>query len=501
MAKQETVRYDKYGLFANGIQLERVTDVSISADFSQENTYQLSDSSIVQKITQTPEVSITVDTNFIGSVDNMRILANKAIDVNSLSTADIRSGSDIRYCETGNGDETYLRYDRIKNSSVNGANNTTDVDHLDILNAYVDLTMPIGEGTTSIGRTLHIHRAALTGYSHSLDVNGYATESYTLSASNRYWFASAWRGVRPYLLSDSEIVATAAAASGANTQQFVVHSVAAFSHSADCVGIFVGVEEAWADDSDFTFYANASSDGETMARYQIANDDVASDTWANPFVSSPTDASRSQCILMLRPFTSTVSQTYAGSTAANPGFEINSTSGSIGALSRYQAEIYVYNTQKDPADGAVGGATSEGRLLRVQSFNVDVSPESESKYQIGDKEAFSVFRQTPVNVTGTFSLLASDLEAQGILSGTEMGADTYYSTEKITASDLNSYNNFEVWYYKEEAKTTKLCTLRVTGFTVSNETINVSVGGEGAEEFSFEADNFYLIPTGENPNI
>ena len=66
--------------------------------------------------------------------------------------------------------------------------------------------------------------------------------------------------------------------------------------------------------------------------------------------------------------------------------------------------------------------------------------------------------------------------------------------------DLNAYNNIAIRFYQEEAKSTLLSTLVVTGFKVSNETVNTSVGGEGAEEFSFTADNMTFTGTGVDPS-
>jgi len=490
MSKQETLRYDGYGLFVNGVQCERITSVSMAADYGTEDVLQLSDSSIVQKVDQTPDVSITVEANFIGGVDNLKSMSNQMLTL-TRTTAQIATNADNRYSNVGNGDTAYRRYDRIRTASANEGSIT----HLDILNSYCDLTIPMRDGTTSIGRTLHIHRAALTGWSMSLDVNGNATESFNLNASNRYWFLNNWKAVRPYVLSNKEIVATVAATgTNPNSQRFWVHSVAAF-HSASCVAIFAGVNKALRTNTNFTFVdGNVGTTDPNFAVYAIQNDDVSSDTWANPFVSSPSGSSRDDVILMLKPVF--LSQTYAGSSAANPGFELNSTAGSLGAMARQYADVYVYNTNRT---GTIT-STAEGRLLRCQSVTVDVSPETEPKYQIGDKEAYSTFRKTPVNVTGTFSVLSSDLELQGILMSTGAGADDSSGPDVMTIDDLNAYNNMAIRFYQEEAKSTLLSTLVVTGFKVSNETVNTSVGGEGAEEFSFTADNMTFTGTGVDPS-
>lgn len=480
MAKQETVRYDKYGLFIDGIQAERITSVSVSGDFGTENVLQLSDSGIVQKVAQSPEVSITVEANFIGSTDNLRLFTDRVLDYATVSaTCDPRNQS-IKGWNT---------YDRISAASSNAADR--DVDELDMLDSYVDITIPIGDGATSIGRTAHFHRFGLTGYSISLDVAGNATESFTLSGSNRYWYASHWRGVRCHALSDGEIITPRTTTASGTFSVDMRFNSAAVPIGASVIGFFYGNHTAFTNNvADWKFVKTttvlAAPEAVHRNKWSVINLDVtdANTDWANPFVATPTGSREKAYVLWYHVDSS---QTYAGGSTGNWGIEITHTSGTLGAVARQYAEIYLWNS--------VGGVSSEGdKFLRIQSFNIDVSPESENKYQIGEKEAYSIFRKTPVPVTGSFSVLASDLEPTYMLSGhTDIPS-------QLTTDDFNAYNQMRVKFYEDEARTTVLSSVMVRNITISNESYSISVGGEGAEEFSFETDNFRFLGTGENPN-
>lgn len=488
MAKQDYIRYDGYGLFVDGIQAERITSVSINLDKGTEDILQLSDSGIVQKISQTPDVSITVEANFTGGTDLLRLMTEKVINLAHVANGYELNSGDARY-DTSDG---YLRFDRIKADSANPAYGWPT--HTDMLNSYVEITVPIRDGDTGIGRTLHIHRAALTGYSVSLDVNGNATESFNLSASNRHWFLNAWKDVRPHILVDDEIEDTAAAdGSDPNSQQFNI--AMAGSHSADgheLIGLFVGRNTAFSNNTDDWTFHDIDVINVGQNQWTVSNKDVSdpNTNWANPFIDDQNDPNRPKVVAMIIP---TGGQTYAGSDPGNWGFELTHSAGSLGAAARQYADVYFWNSQKT----GMTTSTAEGRLLRLQSFNIDVSPETEDKLQIGDKEAFAVFRKTPVNVTGSLSLLASDLEFQAIAASTSGGAA---GPNMMTIDMMNSYNNLLVNFYQDEQKTVLLSKVAVYNVTISNESDSISVGGEGAEEFSFEADNFIFTGTGVNPS-
>jgi hypothetical protein len=480
MSKPETIRYDKYGVFIDGIQMERITGITLSGDFGTENILQLADSGIVQKISQSPEISLSIESNFIGSTDNLRLVTDRVINYSTCSsTADCRKQR-IKGWQT---------YDRISAASANSS--YKDVDQLDMLNSYVDITIPIGYGSTSLGKTLHLHRFGLTGYSLTQDVGGNATESFTLTGANRYWFSSVWRGVRCYPLRNGEISTKTSTVSGGLTQDFVFMSSAIFK-GATVIGFFYGVHTAFVNNSDdWTFLKTSTAivlpagrTGRTKWRLKNISVSDPNSSWANPFVSSPHSPTREKAYILWRHAAS--SQTYAGGSTGNWGFELTHSAGTLGAVARQYTELYLWNS----AD-----ATGVGnKFLRVQGFTLNVSPESENKYQLGEKEAYSIFRKTPVAVTGTFSVLASDLEPTYLLSG------YHQEPNMLTSDDFNAYNHMKVKFYQDESRTIALSSVMVRNFTVSNESYSISVGGEGAEEFNFEADNFQFKGTGQNPN-
>jgi hypothetical protein len=119
MSKQNYIRADGYGLFVDGVQAERITSVNLALDKGTEDITQLSDSGIVQKISQTPDVSITVESNFIGNTDLLRMMTDKLINYSHVADGYELNTGDPRYYTAGNGTINYTRFDRINPSSAN----------------------------------------------------------------------------------------------------------------------------------------------------------------------------------------------------------------------------------------------------------------------------------------------------------------------------------------------------------------------------------------------
>jgi hypothetical protein len=379
----------------------------------------------------------------------------------------------------------------IKNASSNAS--WKSITEQDMLNGYCSILATLSEEGTAAARTMLVNHAAVTGVALSYDVNGNATENYTLTSDNKTWFLNDWANVRCYkatrwnlfrspsaysarglafqFLSSAIPETSSVVALGINgnlyrlrtgfgtTGNMSVHTASGASMNAVKYGKFVATSYAWATPG---AVGGVSSAGSSTDRFWIYYKAPGSRLW---------EASASN--------------------AAQPGYEFESTAGAIGALRRGQIKAYLYNT----LTGTKATYTAAGRALRLQTVSIDVALGEEQLLELGTEGFYGIVKQTPVPITVTVSANDSDLEYFSTLVSTAHSTTT---VKTLNAADFNGYNALRIDIYKEPSQTTLLKTITCTKMQVQSEGFNVAVGGLATQELTFTTDNITVVGSGVN---
>lgn len=472
MPKNEIIRYQSLAPNVDGVNIPRIQTLSISADKARDPVSELGNSGIVQYIEQVPSVTVTIDTNFIGSTDTMALLNDAMIDI-TLASASIKT--DPRYT-----DGTGERFETINLDTSNSASRSiTEANPLD---AYCHIMVPVTEDGTNVTRTAWIPRAALSGMSLSFDVNGNATENYTLQASKQAWYFNGWKNAQCCKLLDIQHETC-----GADSQVFY-GAASAVPIGSSVLAMTVN-EKIFYKTKGYQF-----TDPVACAATAQISAATAGSTWT---MSTAADGSME----FSTPWAIDGDAVYVIFSPPDTGdlwtsSRNVSTAGSIGALARQHINIWYYNTQTT----AKSTSTTMGRTLRVQSVSVEVSPGAESLLELGSKEPYGYVRNTPIPINVTMTVNDADLEIWAALAGKDWESATQ---TQVLLEDMNTYNNIRIDVFKEETKvvaTEKTMQVLLTGLEVTGVRTNVSAGGNSTHEFTLLGDDITVVGTGINPN-
>jgi hypothetical protein len=463
----EKIEYYSEALMIDGVEAHRVQRFGSSSDKSREKLQELANSGAVQWRSNIPAVSVTIDTNDVGSTDTMALACDRMIDKTLATETNGPRGGNYRWF--------------IKAASSNAR--VRDIDQDNMLACYCDFMTPVTEDGTEVTRTMWIHRAALTGISWSYDVNGFASENYTFTADNKRWFLGGWKHARIY--KPHNVAAHSAGA--AKWQEWKVDSAIPegsqllFYCKNDQV---YGNASVTGINTEGTITASTigSMNPNTLFIHTTGSSlDSAASTDDVHFIYLPPITQ--QGITWERPDTQTGRQSTA------PGYEIESVSTSFGGVTRGYMEAYLYNT-----DGPFGETTSTtaGVTLRLQTINVDYSSTEEELLQLSYAKRYGYSRIDPVY---TISVTAndSDLDMFAKTCATSEG-----SAKQVRLDDFSDSNQLLIKTYKDEDKSVHLRTMRIDNMVVTGENHDVSVGGNAVQEFTFTSDNIFASGTGIN---
>lgn len=497
MPKSEKIRYSAVVPRGDGIKLYRVQTLGVTTDKARDPISELGNSEVVQYIETNPSVSISIDTNYIGSTDNANILLDNLVP----RTAKVTKGShtDPRY--DGLTANRYL--DKIITGHKNSASRTLTQD--DIVTAYVDLMIPVTEDDAAISRTMWCHRAAPTGVTLNLDVNGNASENFTLQGAHQVWFLGGWKNAHITLLTNT-CLATAKSASGGTTGTGIFGKQTPTAQSFYCVASSVprGASVLAVAINEKIFYrskgwwfstinpmasgaASCEAFGTAGTRFRMAWRTPGGSITASPLPFATPWALHGDKVIVVW---STPSLLW------NSTAKIVSTAGSRGALARQHVNVYFWNTDLSAHNVAAGGHTTAGRTLRVQNVSVEVSPGSEELFELGNKDAYGIVRQTPVPITVTMTVNDSDLQIWAEAAGKD-----YTAAQQVTLDDFTTHNQFLVDFFRDEARQTKVSTIVVNDMEVTGVRKNVSAGGNSTHEYTFLAKKYAHVGTGSDPNV
>jgi hypothetical protein len=416
LAKPTKVRYSGVGVSANGYLLSRVQNVSVDTDLGEEEARELTNSEVVEFTTNNPNVSISIETNEYGSCRNLRAFV-------------ATSGGAL------------------------AAQEEVNVDSFDGTSA--DIAVQIEEDNV-IKRTVVVNDAFPTAVSWNFDVGGVATESFTLEADNKTWYANAWRQAHALNGSDPVYAATGSSVN--------------IPLSAADDGVYTPVKQY----VDGILITGAL--GETDA-FSLHNKNWKKIHWYDDRFDAV--GTRYRTVIVKDSPDTTIDE--------------STSSSAIGSITRGKINIYLASG----ADAAGVDALTSTNFLRLQSASVDVDLSREVLQQLGNFRAFDRSLTLPVNVNLTFSALASDLEEWAKLSDKRY-SDTANTTYDIT--DFTKTAEFKVDVFDAQDNTTGtrslLKSLLVTGLQVVSESFGVDVGGNATQDFTCRASNFLISGSG-----
>ncbi len=474
MARPEKQKASGVACMINGILAKRVQTLGSSVDISREATNELANAGTVEWIGDSPSVTIQIDTNDVGSTDTLALLTDKMIAYSAKGdTLDSRGG-------------TFRYY--IKSATSNSVSRT--ITEQDLTNGYCSILATLNEDGTSAERTLWMNHCAITAMNLSYDVNGNATENYTLKANNKTWFLNALGGSRCYVPRFEQIAYTSSGI-GITGLASCIPSMS----SVYAIGIDNNILRARG-------YANYGVTGNTTIK--SGRGDISATCTAN--VAGGLGQVWATSYALSTPWVSTVAgstnrvwiiykpagETWAASSlATNPGWELHASAGALGGLRKANIKAYLYNTNS-PSKSTY---TLAGKALRLQTVSIDVSPGEDELYELGTDGFYGISKQSPVPITVNVSANDSDLTYFAMLLSTS-ASNT--AVKSVTAADFNGYNALRVEIYKDKSQTTLLKTITCTKMYVNNENFNVSVGGNATNEISFTTDNITIVGSGVN---
>lgn len=491
MSKPEKVKYSGVACIIDGVITKRVQTLGANFDITRDAISELANTGVVQYVSQVPNVSIQIDTNDVGSTDTMALIADKMITYTHSCMAPGPRGG------------TYGHF--IKSASSNSVGR--QIVETDLLNGYVSVLATLNEEGTAAARTMWINHAAVTGVALSYDVNGNATENYTLAADNKQWFLQGMANVRCYKptlkqVANAYVLSTAIVAPGAGVRGLAFYNLKGGAGSKG-TAIPINSSVAAIGWNNYIYYNRAifgnalgnmtvysSASGGNIASNRNGSILATSYAWSTPAASggwSTASGSTDRFWIIYKPSGTTWEAT---AVAANPGWELESTGGAIGAIRRGAIKAYLYNTNSRTRSTY----SAAGRALRLQSVSIDVALGSDQLYELGTDGYYGITKKVPVPVTVTVSANDSDLEYFANMASTALAA----TTKIVRATDFNGYNGLRLEIYTDKNWTQLLKTITINKMIPQSENFQVAAGNNATQQMTFNADNITVVGSGYN---
>jgi len=463
MAKPEKQKSAGVACLIDGVLTKRVQTLGVSVDITREQIQELANEGVVEYISDSPSVGITIDTNDVGSTDTLALVTDQMLTYGVEDPADGPLGGRYRfYVQAASSNATYRT-----------------ITQSEMLNGYCGILATLNEDGVSAKRTMWMNRCAITGLSLSYDVNGNAAENYTLSADNKTWFLNEYAGVRCFKPVFRQIASTPDGVKFVGLSSCVPYgsTVVAIGYNntilrnRDIGGVSGNATMYWHDAGEDTAVATATG-------ITFDHSTVAGSTDRFWIIYKGEDAG-------------TVSTWESQADSADPGWELESSAGAVGALRRGNIKAYLWNTGTDTKSTY----TAAGKALRLQTVSIDVALGEDQLFELGNDGFYAISKQTPVPITVTVTSNDSDLEYFAALTSTAY-ANTAVQT--LTIEDFNGYNSLKVEVYKDKAQNILLKTIDIDQMYVQNENFNVSVGDNASHEMTFTTDNISIVGSGTN---
>jgi len=415
----------------NSKPLSRVSTLSMDADLNEEEIREIGNEEIVERVDQTPTVSVTVDTNEYADVKNLRYLVAK---------------------ESGT----------ITISSFDGP--TTDI----VVNVEEDLEFK---------RSAHINDAVPVGISYNFDVGGLATESFNLEGDNLTWYLGSKRVTRVF---------NGITSSGLDASGFFINV-----NPSDMTGVPFTTgwvpEKIYADGVvilqnttieqtgvifstgyDLTAHSGFIA-GSGYIRVETAAAAALSNTGATNYRVVAYESGGQQTRLK------------------NYSWGVTDSASSIGGISKGMIDIQLTTGSQLFPD------TSGTTFLRCQTCSVDVDLSRETLEELGHDRAYEKTLTLPVPVNVTFNTLATDLEDFARFTGDDDITDNTEFT--IAQFGKNATLRIAIFDSKDTVRGTTgtaLKVLTVTGIDIASQSFGVDVGGNATQDFTGTTSNITI---------
>lgn len=474
MAKPERIPASGVSVFIDGILAKRVQTVGVNVDVTREQTLELANEGVIENVRDNDSVTVQLDTNDIGSTDTLALLTDKMIDyTKTFHNLDARNrGLDHKFF--------------IENASSNASYRTITAS--DLLNNYCNILVSNNENTTAVARSLYAPRCSVTNMSLSYDVSGNATENYTLLTDKKVWFLNAARGIRLYKPIFNQVKRDGTATS----ISFVgLHSAIPANSTVTAVLL-----------NDNLRFDSQAEKGGNWAIHTVENT-VAGDQasafslgysgaalpFATPFVSTTAGTADRTAILW---YGAGHLWEADNTTPKTPGYELESTSGALGAIRKGQIKARLFNTGTDDQ------SSTASAVLRLQTVSIDISPGEERLFELGKQGHYGIAKTSPVPVNVSVTAIDSDIEYYAMLLATAKGTLTAGPSTLNSEDFTTGGNKLVIDIYKESAQTNLLKTITIEDMSVVTENFNVTVSEQASQEISFTADNISIVGSGFN---
>ena len=495
MAKADRIQHKMVAVLCDGVQLHRVQRFGVTSDLPQEATGELGDSGVVEYIKGVPDVSITLETNEVGSNDTLSLVADKMI----------RKAETVNFCTS----KPRAGFGGWAIRAASSNSTLHSVNAQDLVSCYCDFMVPITEDNLNVTRTMWIHYAALTNVSWSFDVGGYASENYQFKAGNKRWFANALANTRIYKFYPKQASSGGAANSityrtGSSFSSIIKSARPLFYCENDKIyynrasAAVLGIDGIGTDGMIFMATAgygpNGGLTGTRNGRMYFSTTNAGVISTANQVITNLSD--NLYCVYRAIGSSAYGTGIWADATRAanysldtSPGYLITSTAGAHGGTGRAFIKAWLVNRAVSSLT-----QTAVGVMLRLQTVNIDIALTSDQLLQLGQQRPYGVSRQVPVPVNVSISAKDSDLQLFANALATSAANVKTYSIE-----NFNGQNELQITVYKESSKATKLRTFIINKMAVTGENNDMAYGGDGTYEINFTADNIRIL--GHSANI
>lgn len=483
MAKPDRQPAKGVSLFIDGIIAKRIQSVDVGIDVTREQTVELANAGVVENVRDNDSVTIDIEANNVGSTDLLALLTDRMIEP---LTTDVHDGPRNR------------GYDHkwfIQAASSNASTTWRTITEQELLDGYCSILVAKNENSTAAYRTSFSPRCALTNVSLSFDVNGNATESYSLLSDRKTWFINSARGIRAFKPVHNQI--RVGTTTGSDSTIAFVGLGSCVPLNATPLAVLLNDQFVWRGKTEnggtWQIDPFKVDTGNALIRTLTVRHVSGSNglPFATPFVATAagTGSDTSERALIL----------YYGvdpiwESAIDKGYELESTTGALGAIRKGQVKATLFNTDAPLVDSTAKAS----KALRLQTVSIDINLGEERLYELGRLGHYAVSKQTPVPVNITVTANDTDAEYFALLTGTTKATLTT-GPVMLNSDDFTGNNRLQVDIYKENDQTTLLETITITGMEVVNEGDSDTVGGESTQEISFLADNIHIV--GKNQNV
>lgn len=429
--KPNEIRHPQAALLANEYVCQRIQSLGYSADLNSEEVHQLTDANVVEVVNADPTVSLTIDINEFGSINIYNQLAGFTQFPTSME------GAVDEYAFAG--------------ATIDNTNHRDGtISHVDFGETAVDFLVPIketSEGLTT--RALWFNNCFIDSLSATYQVDGFASESVSMSGAAQSWFLNDWAGARVEL------------------GNFI--GIGGVDHTVTTLG----------SDSSVAYLVE---DGIILdpSTYTVA---------AQQFVTNGHDflADSKYVYIHIPP------------TATFPTLP-QDTGTLIGGVKEGEIELIMWDGGEDgePDIGTAGAA--KFKALRVQSVDYEIAFDREDLKQLYTGTFYKGLNTT--TITGTINALDSDLEMWALASG-QFGDYSNSTLDEITLADFQAMGDlncridvFNTSDYLLHTAATLLKSVTLLGGKVTSVSDSRDVPGRGSQTFEVQFTNLHMTGTG-----